>query len=168
VIIVVMGVSGSGKSTVGRLLAEELAWAFYEGDNYHPLANIRKMTHGIALSDADRAAWLGSLARLVFELDRGGRSAVIACSALKQAYRDALTGKSAAVRFVYLKGSRDIIRERLEMRHRHYMKAGLLESQFAILEEPQEAVVADISQPPELIVSMVKRALGFKQTEDRG
>ena len=167
-IIIVMGVSGSGKSTVGRLLAEELAWAFYEGDDYHPLANILKMTHGIALSDEDRAAWLGSLARLVFELDRGGRSAVIACSALKQEYRDALSGGSAAVRFVYLKGSRDIIRERMEMRHGHYMKAGLLESQFAILEEPHEAVIADISQPPELIISMVKRALGFEQTEDRG
>lgn len=160
-IIVVMGVSGSGKSTIGRLLAEELAWAFYEGDDYHPPANIRKMTQGIALSDADRTAWFDSLARLVLELDRGGRSAVIACSALKQAYRDALAGKSADVRYVYLKGSRDLIRERMETRHGHYMKAGLLESQFATLEEPHEAVVADIVQPPELIVRLVKRVLGF-------
>jgi gluconokinase len=167
-IIVVMGVSGSGKSTVGRLLAEELAWAFYEGDDYHPPANIRKMALGIALSDADRAVWLGSLARLVSELDRGGRSAVIACSALKQAYRDALAGKSEAVRFVYLKGNRDLIRERMEMRHGHFMKAGLLESQYVILEEPHEAVVADITQPPELIVRMVKRALGFEQPEGMG
>jgi gluconokinase len=161
VIIVVMGVSGSGKSAVGRLLAEELAWEFYEGDDYHPPDNIRKMTDGIALGDADRAAWLGSLARLVSELGRGKRSAVIACSALKQAYRDALVGKSADVRFVYLKGNRDTIRERMEMRQGHYMKAGLLESQFAILEEPRGAIVADISQPPEWIVSIVKRALGF-------
>jgi gluconokinase len=161
VIIVVMGVSGSGKSTVGRLLSEELGWQFYEGDDYHPPDNVRKMTQGIALSDADRAVWLGSLARLVSEFVRDGRSAVIACSALKQAYRDALIGKSTDVRFVYLKGNRDIIRERMDMRQGHYMKAGLLESQFAILEEPCEAVAADIAQPPELIVRMVKRALGL-------
>lgn len=158
-IIIVTGVSGSGKTTVGRLLAEELGWLFYEGDDFHPQNNIQKMTQGTALTDEDRIGWLAALSQLIHELDRKNRSAVVACSALKQAYRDVLAGKSAAVRFVFLKGSRDLIRERMKKRHGHYMKADLLESQFAILEEPAQAVAVDIAEHPDLIVQRVKRAL---------
>jgi gluconokinase len=158
----VMGVSGSGKTTIGRLLAEELGWPFYEGDDFHPAANIRKMTQGSALTDEDRAGWINALSQLIRELGREDRSAVIACSALKQAYRDALVRKSRDVHFVYLKGSRDLIRERMERRHGHYMKADLLQSQFDILEEPVQAVVVDITEPPGMIAHRVKRALKLK------
>jgi gluconokinase len=162
VIIIVMGVSGSGKTTIGRLLADELRWPFYEGDDFHPSANIQKMTHGMALTDEDRSGWLDALSQLIRQLGGEGRSAVIACSALKQAYRDALVGKNTDVRCVYLKGSRDLIRERMERRHGHYMKADLLESQFDILEEPVQAVVVDITEPPGMIAHRVKRALKLK------
>jgi gluconokinase len=162
VIIIVMGVSGSGKTTVGRLLAGELGWPFYEGDDYHPPANIQKMSHGMALTDDDRSGWLDMLSRLIRELEGEGRSAVVACSALKQEYRDVLAGRGITdVRFVYLKGTRDLIRKRVEERRGHYMKADLLESQFDILEEPARSVVVDISESPGLIVNRVKRALGL-------
>ncbi len=156
-----MGVSGSGKTTIGRLLAETLGWPFYDGDDFHPSANIQRMTQGMALTDEDRAGWLDALSQLVCALEREGRSAVVACSALKQAYRDALVGKSTAVRFVYLKGRRGLIRERMEKRRGHYMKADLLESQFDILEEPVQSVAVDIAESPELIVRRVKQALGL-------
>lgn len=154
-----MGVSGAGKSTIGRFLAEELEWSFYEGDDFHPPANIRKMTHGIALTDADRAAWLSALSQLICELDRDMQSAVVACSALKQAYREKLTGKITRVQFVYLKGSYDLILGRLQTRRGHYMKPDLLKSQFEILEEPGQALVIDAAQTPEMIVRQIRQAL---------
>lgn len=154
-----MGVAGSGKSTVGRILAHELGWPFYEGDDFHPRANIAKMRSAVALTDADREAWLAALARLIRKLDRSGRKAVVACSALKQAYRETLAGKTGNVRFVYLRGSINLIRKRLLSRQEHYFKADLLKNQFDILEEPENAVVVDAAIPPPAIVEQIRLAL---------
>ncbi|HEY4688526.1 MAG TPA: gluconokinase [Anaerolineae bacterium] len=160
-IIIVMGVSGSGKTTVGRLLAQRLGWPFYDGDDFHPAANIAKMRSGIPLTDEDRANWLTTLADLLRSLIADGRSAVLACSALRRAYRDQLRVASTAVQFVYLKGSYDLIVERMSSRSTHYMKPNMLASQFAALEEPRgDALTVDITLPPEEIVDQVVRALG--------
>lgn len=157
-IIILMGVSGAGKTTIGRLLAQELGWPFYEGDDFHPQANVDKMRRGIPLTDADRDPWLAALERQIRALVRAGRSAVIACSALKQAYRDRLKATSD-VRFVYLKGDYRLIRERLEKRRGHYMAASLLASQFETLEEPEGAPVINVTLPPHIIVNQIRREL---------
>jgi gluconokinase len=160
-IVIVMGVSGSGKTTVGRLLARELGWPFYDGDDWHPPANRDKMRRGIALTDADRDIWLTALQHFISKLIQGGQSAVIACSALKQAYRDRLQVDEQLVRFIYLKGSYDLIRQRLQERQGHFMPANLLTSQFETLEEPQEVVTIDIANEPEAIISLIKQNLGL-------
>jgi gluconokinase len=153
-IIVVMGVSGSGKTTVGRLLAGRLGWPFYDGDDYHPPANVAKMSRGLPLSDDDRAGWLAALAALMrSELARGG-SAVLACSALKARYRAQLR-VAESVQFVYLKGDYDLILARMQGRADHFMKPAMLASQFAALEPPAEALTADIAAPPEDIVDHI-------------
>ena len=156
-----MGVSGTGKTTVGRLLAEELGWPFYEGDEFHPRANVEKMSRGLALSDEDRAPWLAALHDLLQDLTRKNESAVLSCSALKQAYRDRLQGGAEDVRFVYLKGNFELIQERLVERDEHFMKANLLPSQFAALEEPAGLPTIDVAQEPGAIVARIKRALGL-------
>ena len=160
-IVILMGVSGAGKSTIGRLLAEELDWSFFEGDAFHPQANIDKMSHGIPLTDADREDWLAALENLETDLEKQRRTAVIACSALKQAYRNRLLGARQNVRFVYLKGSYDLILKRIEDRRDHFMSNDLLKSQFDTLEEPSGVLVVDISQPPPAIVREIRRTLGF-------
>jgi gluconokinase len=159
-IIILMGVSGSGKTTIGRLLAQDLGWPFSDGDDFHPQANVDKMRKGIPLTDDDRAAWLATLRHHIDTLVGDHRSAVLACSALKQAYRDRLSGGQAEVRFVYLKGDYELIRQRLFARRGHFMSASLLKSQFQTLEEPAEALVIDIAQTPEAAVEQIRRVLG--------
>lgn len=156
-IIVVMGVSGSGKTTVGKGLAEVLAWPFHEGDSLHPRANVGKMSQGIPLTDADRQPWLEAIGKLIDDHIARGQSAVISCSALKQAYRDFLAAGREAVMFVYLKASMDTLRERIARRKGHYMPVDLLASQFEILEEPdaRNAITVDATQDPERAIRQV-------------
>ncbi|MBO9596066.1 MAG: gluconokinase [Niabella sp.] len=137
--IIVMGVSGSGKTTVGKALAGELGWRFTDGDDLHPPANISKMHSGIPLTDADRWGWLQRINREMQTLNAAGISVVVACSALKERYRDVLRQNSVSVLFLYLKGNFDQVDTLLENRKGHFMPAGLLQSQFEALEEPTEA-----------------------------
>ena len=141
-IVLLMGVSGAGKTTVGTVLAAQLGWEFADADDYHSAANVEKMRNGIPLTDADREPWLESLRSLIVAWIAAGKSGVLACSALKQAYRDRLM-VGASVRVVYLKADRELLRERLLLRRGHYMKEGMLESQIATLEEPADAIVLD-------------------------
>jgi gluconokinase len=139
-----MGVSGSGKSTIGEPLAERLGWPFFDADEFHPPGNVAKMASGVPLTDADRWPWLALLnAKL-----KGEKNAVLACSALKQSYRDALATGLADCRFVHLRGSIELIRARLAERQHRYMPASLLDSQFATLEPPRDAIEVDIAEPP--------------------
>lgn len=164
--VVIMGVSGSGKTTVGRLLAERLGWRFLEGDDFHPGANVEKMSKGVSLGDDDRWPWLARIRDAIEVCSRNGIDAVLACSALRARYREYLVAGRDDVRFVYLKGDRQTIRERLSARKTHYMKANMLDSQFASLEEPDGAVVVDIALAPPDIVSHVLGELQL-QTDPR-
>lgn len=148
----IMGVSGSGKSTVGELLASQTGWPFYDGDDYHPPANVRKMSDGIPLNDEDRECWLRSLADLIEE---SNSPMVIACSALKESYRELL--KEA--QFVFLDGTPELVEERLRNRGGHFMPAALLESQFATLERPDDVLTLDIARSPEHLVSEISEWL---------
>ena len=159
-VIILMGVSGSGKTTVGQRLAQELGWPFYDGDQFHPQANIAKMQQGIPLTDADRWPWLQALRAHIATWLQQGVSAVLACSALKQIYREYLIVDEAEVRLVYLKGAYDLIHERLAQRHGHFMPPGLLASQFAALEEPERGVVVDVMHSPDMIVALIRQRLG--------
>ena len=158
-IIILLGVSGSGKTTVGQLLARELGWTFYEGDAFHSPGNIDKMRRGIALHDKDRGPWLQALRTLIHDLLAQSRHAVIACSALKQAYRDTLTEGYSHIAFVYLQGSYTLIARRLQSRTGHFMSSDLLVSQFMTLEEPHDVPMVDIDQPPDVIVQHIIRIL---------
>ena len=155
-IIIIMGVSGVGKTTVGRLLAKELGWNFYDADAFHSAANKDKMSRGVALTDEDRADWLMSLRQLLNRCIETSRSAVLACSALKQEYRNVLRVNDE-VHFVYLQGSYQQIQVRMKERKDHYMKPEMLASQFAILEEPNDALKADISKSPKEIVAVIRK-----------
>jgi 6-phosphogluconolactonase len=165
--IVVMGVSGSGKSTIGAMLAHFLGFCFEDGDWFHPPANIAKMTSHHPLDDDDRRGWLEAIARWIAATRADGGHGVIACSALKHAYRDLLRAGHDDVRFVYLKGDRDLIANRFAMRHQHFMPVTLLDSQFAILEEPapeEHAIIVSIDAHPRDIVAGVVAALGLGPT----
>jgi gluconokinase len=155
-ILVVMGVSGSGKSTVGALLAKRLGWPFLDADEYHPPQNVAKMKAGTPLTDEDRWPWLERLNGLL----KGKRDAVLACSALKQVYRERLTAGLAASRIVFLKGEKRLIQDRLATRRHKYMPASLLDSQFAALEPPADAIAVDIAQDPAACVEAILARLG--------
>ena len=158
-VVVLMGVSGAGKTEIGTRLAEVLGGTFVEGDDYHPPANVEKMRSGVPLDDADRRPWLETLSREIGAWLDAGKTVVLACSALKQRYRDILKAGRPGVRFVHLKGDEDLIRERLEHRRGHYMPASLLDSQLAALEEPADAITVGIDAPPDAIVAEIRAAL---------
>ena len=159
-----MGVSGSGKSTVGALLAERLGWDMMEGDRLHPPANVEKMRQGIPLDDADREPWLDRIGEELRAWAAAGRSGVLTCSALKRAYRARILAARPDVRFVYLKGSEDLIARRVSARRHEYMPASLLRSQFATLEEPapgEPVITVDAGDPPDIVVQTIIDALGL-------
>ena len=156
-VLVLIGVSGSGKSTIGKLLGRALGCRFYEGDDFHSEANKGKMRAGIPLTDADRRPWLTAIRRLISKLIAGGQNAVVACSALKESYRDYL--RRPGVRFIYLKGSYCLFQQRLQRRRGHFFDPHLLASQFETLEEPRNALVIDVDREPASVVSEILEGL---------
>jgi gluconokinase len=165
-VIVVMGPTGSGKTTIGSLLAQQLGWDFVDADQFHSAANKEKMHQGIPLTDADRAPWLAAIHQQIEQWIAEKRNVVLACSALKQSYRD-LLWRSGDIKLVYLKGSYELIAQRLLTRHGHFADEHILAGQFADLEEPADAITVDISAPPEKIVEEICRRLGL-QPKRRG
>jgi gluconokinase len=156
--IVVMGVAGAGKSTIGSMLACRLGWEFADADRFHPAANVDKMTRGVPLTDADRAPWLEAIAAWMDRLGREGRRGIVACSALKRSYRRLLVGGRSDARIVYLKGERELIASRLAARSGHFMPVGLLDSQFITLEEPgpdENPIVVSIDASPQEMVDAI-------------
>ena len=153
--IILMGVSGSGKTSVGFRLSGILGWQFFDGDDFHSAKNIAKMSDGIPLTDADRSSWLKSLHDLIEEQLHEGNSILMACSALKRKYREQLRKDNPGLVFVHLKGDYDLIYSRMEARKIHYMESSMLQSQFEDLEEPREAIVIDIDQEIESIVEQI-------------
>jgi gluconokinase len=170
-IIVVMGVSGAGKSTIAAMLAARLGWSYEDADWFHPPTNVDKMHSGKPLTDEDRWPWLQAIAAWIDATRRLGGHGVIACSALKRAYRDILVGERRDVRIVYLKGERELIARRAALRHGHFMPASLLDSQFASLEEPGEderPIVVPIDACPHAVADAVIAKLGLPATKDTG
>ncbi|MBE9096444.1 gluconokinase [Tychonema sp. LEGE 07203] len=158
-IVIVMGVSGSGKTTVGKLLAQSLNWDFSDADDFHPAANIEKMSLGIPLEDADRIPWLLQLQSEIDTWLLENKNVVLACSALKASYREMLCRDQQRIKIVYLKASIELLTARLKTRENHYMKADLLSSQLGTLEKPEDAIVVDASQPLEAIIPQIKNYL---------
>jgi len=156
-----MGVVGAGKTTVGGLLAGQLGWKFVDADSFHSPANIEKIRRGIPLDDADRAPWLQAIRQAIDRWITKKQNVVLACSALKKVYREELDG-GADVKLVYLKGTYEVIHERLGLRQGHFATEKLLTSQFAILEEPKDGVVVDVEQSPKDIVAEIRRLMGLK------
>ena len=157
-----MGVSGSGKTTVGKLLAKQLGWRFIDADDYHPASNVEKMHAGIPLTDADRRPWLDVLRQQIDTACERGEDVVLACSALKHAYQEYLErDEPTSVRYVYLQGSETLIQQRLTARTGHFMNPNLLHSQFETLEPPEDAIRVDIAPTPEVIAAEVREKLGL-------
>ena len=159
-VLIMMGVVGAGKTTVGRLLAGQLGWTFADADDFHSPSSIDKIRRGIPLTDDDRRPWLERLRAEIGRWIADGRNAVLACSALKQSYRRELAA-GADVRFVYLKGSATLIAERLRSRQGHFAGQQILASQLADLEEPENAVVVEIASSPQQIVAEIRQTLGL-------
>jgi gluconokinase len=162
VVILLMGVSGAGKTTIGQMLASELGWDFADGDDYHPADNVEKMRNGIPLTDADRATWLETLRTLIAGWIAEGKHNVLACSALKQAYRELLR-VSPHVQVVYLKATQQILRQRLQARRGHFMTERMLDSQLAALETPEDAVAVDADRSPPQIVTEIRVRLALPE-----
>ena len=160
-VIIICGVAGAGKTTIGQLLAQALAWEFYDADDFHSVANIAKMESGVALTDEDRQPWLDKLRELIEQCLVARKNAVLACSALKKAYRDRLR-VSEKVKFVFLRGNRNKITEQLQQRREHFMNPALLDSQFEDLEEPQpseRALSLELGRSPRDLVELIKTKL---------
>ena len=165
-VIVVMGVSGSGKSTIASMLAHRLQWIYEDADWFHPKSNVEKMHHGEPLTDADRWPWLNAIAAWIDHVRSAGDHGVVACSALRRVYRDILVGRRRDVRLVFLKGDRDLIARRVAARADHFMPASLLDSQFATLEEPtadERPITVSIAPHPREIVDAIVSELGIKE-----
>ncbi len=157
-----MGVTGAGKTTIGSLLAQRLGWEFADADSFHSPASVEKIRTGIALGDSDRAPWLRALHAAIQQWNGEGKSVVLACSALKGGYRDQL--RSGGARFVYLKGSRELISQRLGLRRGHFASESILEGQFRDLEEPEDAIAVEINKTPEEAVSEIVQKLDPGET----
>ena len=158
-VVLLMGVAGSGKTTIGRQLAAGLGWSFADADDFHPAANVAKMSAGIPLDDADRAPWLAAIRRYIDARLERNENAVVTCSALKEKHRAVLLGDRAQVRLVYLRGTRELLWSRISSRQGHFMKPAMLDSQLAALEEPADALAIDIAQPPEKIIAALRQAV---------
>lgn len=156
-----MGVSGSGKSTIGKLLADSLQWEFSDADNFHSPDNVEKMRRGIPLSEADRMPWLQDLQTAIKHWLEENKNVVLACSALKDSYRQYLLLDRDRIKLVYLKGSYELIQMRLQERSNHYMSEKLLNSQFYTLEEPLDTMSMDVAQPPDIIIQNIRTALAI-------
>jgi gluconokinase len=161
-VILVMGTTGAGKTTVARLLAARLGWDFLDADDFHPQANIEKMKHGIPLTDADRAPWLANIHSRLLQLTSEGNNAVLACSALKQSYRETLSA-GLDFRIVYLSGTYEQMRRHILSRHGHFAGEAILAGQFADLEEPQNALALNVTDSPESLVEQAILRLGLLQ-----
>lgn len=159
-IVVVMGVTGVGKTTVGSLLANQLGWEFADADTFHPASNVEKMSRGIPLTDADRAPWLAAMRSAVERWISNKKNAVLACSALKRCYREELQ-ISPEVRLVYLRGSYETIAGQLRSRHGHFATEAILADQFANLEEPEDAIMIDVGKDPASMVADIRFQLGL-------
>ena len=158
-VIILMGVTGAGKSTVGQMLGDELSWTYYDSDDFHPPANIEKIAEGISLTDEDRQPWLETLQKLIHSHIERQIPAIIRCSALKKSYRDYLRLNNPTLQFVYLHGEPALIRKRLANRIGHFMKGNLIQSQFDALEPPIDALTIDANVAPADIVQMIRENL---------
>ncbi|MFN6540274.1 MAG: gluconokinase [Nostoc sp. EkiNYC01] len=160
-IIIMMGVSGAGKTTIGKLLADSLNWEFSDADAFHSPENVEKMRRGIPLTEADRTPWLQDLQTAIKNWLQENKNMVLACSALKESYRQFLVVDRERIKLVYLKGAYELIQQRLQERHNHYMTEKLLDSQFNTLEEPSDTLYIDVIETPQVIVQDIRTALGI-------